>query len=59
MQIKRHLLNFHFLPSTCLFGISISQYHTKTEGSDKWHPAFDIEIGLIFFKVSYVNISIS
>ena len=59
MKIKRHQILFQFLPKTCLFGLSISQYETKVEESNKWHPAFNIELGFVFFKVSYVNISVS
>ncbi len=59
MKIKRHQILFQFLPKTCLIGVSISQYETKVEESNKWHPAFNIELGFIFFKVSYVNISVS
>jgi len=59
MKIKRHQFLFQFLPPTSLLGISIGQYETKVEDSEKWHPAFNIELGFIFFKLSYINISIS
>jgi len=59
MKIKRHQLLFEFFPKTCLFGMSISQYETKIDESGEWLPAFNIQLGFIFLKVSYVNISIS
>ena len=57
--MNRHLFFFEFLPNTVVCGVSISQYETKVEESKEWHPAFNIELGFIFFKVSYVNISVS
>ena len=55
----RHQFFFQFLPKSCLLGFSLSQHETKVEESKEWHPAFNIELGFIFFKVSYVNISVS
>tara|TARA_R100001443_G_scaffold86406_1_gene93070 strand:+ start:55 stop:246 length:192 start_codon:yes stop_codon:yes gene_type:complete len=57
--MKRHQFFFEFLPNTILCGLSISQYETKIEESDEWHPTFRLAIGLIFVTFSYTKIFIS
>ena len=56
--MKRHELNFEVFPNNCLFGVSISQYETKVEETNDWHPAMRFAIGLIFITFSYTKISI-
>ena len=57
--MKRHQLFVEFLPNTILFGISISQYETKKEDAEEWHPTWRIAIGLVFLTFSYTKILIS
>tara|TARA_R110001583_G_C5386706_1_gene384269 strand:+ start:98 stop:289 length:192 start_codon:yes stop_codon:yes gene_type:complete len=57
--MKRHQLFVEFLPNTILFGISTSQYETKEEGTEEWHPTWRFAIGLIFITFSYTKILIS
>jgi hypothetical protein len=57
--MKRHQFFVEFLPNTILWGLSISQYETKVEENDEWHPTWRIAIGLIFISFSYTKISIS
>jgi len=56
--MKRHQFYFEFLSHTCLCGISISQYETQWEDTEEWLPTFRIEIGFIFFTLSYTRISL-
>ena len=57
--MKRHQFFVEFFPNTILGGLSISQYETKIEETNAWHPAWRIAIGLIFVTFSYTKILIS
>lgn len=56
--MKRHEFFCEVLPPTMLFGLSISQYESKLEGSEEWKPTFRIAFGLVFITLSYTKISI-
>ena len=57
--MKRHEFNLEVLPNTVLCGLSISQYESKIEGSEEWHPTYRVALGLIFITFSYTKILIS
>ncbi len=57
--MKRHQFFFEPFPQTSLLGISIGQFETQWEDDDEWYPTFRVELGLIFFTLSYTKISIS
>ncbi len=59
ITMKRHQFYFEPFPQTCLLGISIGQFETQWEDEDKWYPTFRVELGFIFFTLSYTKISIS
>ena len=56
--MKRHQFYLDFLPQTSLLGISIGQYETQRQDTEEWLPTFRIEIGFIFFTLSYTRISL-
>ncbi len=56
--MKRHQFFFEFFPQTSLLGLSIGQFETQWEDSKEWMPTFRIELGFIFFTLSYTKISI-
>ena len=56
--MKRHHFYFEFLSQSCLVGLCISQFETRLEDQQEWLPAFKIELGFIFFTISYTKVSI-
>lgn len=56
--MKRHHFYFEFLSQSCLVGLCISQFETRLEDQEEWLPAFKIELGFIFFTISYTKVSI-
>jgi hypothetical protein len=57
-HMKRHQFYFEFLPQSCLLGLCISQYESQLPNDTYWYQTFRIEIGFIFFTLSYTKTSI-
>tara|TARA_R100001463_G_scaffold5551_4_gene18777 strand:- start:17137 stop:17307 length:171 start_codon:yes stop_codon:yes gene_type:complete len=56
--MKRHQFYFEFLSQSSLLGLSISQFESQFENDPTWHPTFRIELGFIFFTISYTKVSL-
>ena len=53
-----HSFNLEMLPKEMLFGIQFRNCHlVDDEGKDR--PLYGVELGFIFFKISYVNVDYS
>ena len=56
--MKRHQFYFEFLPQSSLLGLCISQFESQFKNDPTWHPTFRIELGFIFFTISYTKVSL-
>mgnify|MGYP003133391738 CR=1 FL=1 len=51
-----HRFNVEFLPNETLFGIKVINCKVLCD-DDQYHPVIGIELGFIFFTLSYVKLS--
>tara|TARA_B100000780_G_C21101713_1_gene444637 strand:+ start:1464 stop:1652 length:189 start_codon:yes stop_codon:yes gene_type:complete len=54
-MVFKHKFNVEFLPAQTLLGLKTVNCEVMCE-DDKYRPVIGLEIGLIFFTISYVNI---
>ena len=52
--MKTHEFNIAILPQSPLFGIQMKQYEKKNT-RDLYNPVISIELGFVFFTLSYRN----
>ena len=43
---------------TLISAFAFAQFETRLEDQQEWLPAFKIELGFIFFTISYTKVSI-
>lgn len=53
--MKRYELKFEPLPLSPLIGLYIHQCEIQFEDK-KWHPALQIELGFLFFKINFTYV---
>jgi hypothetical protein len=55
-EVFNHKVNLTFLPTEPLIGLNIHNCEVLC-ADEEFRPLFGIEIGLLFFTLSYTNIS--
>jgi hypothetical protein len=54
--MKRYELGIEPLPQSPLIGLYIEQCEIQLEGKE-WNPAIKIQLGFLFFKISFTYIN--
>ena len=54
--MKRYEFGFVLFPECTLIGLAINQCESQFD-DDNWHPTIKIELGFLFFKISFTYIN--